>query len=68
MTTKPHKGETVFAFDIPVFVHVVDGRVTKVVVDDCAPIEKPRLIEGRNLQRAVKAAENGDWPAWRFGY
>ncbi|MFY9626306.1 MAG: hypothetical protein WAL40_09015 [Rhodoplanes sp.] len=69
MTTTTRK--VVYQFMAPVQVEVEDDVVTKVVVLDETPVNRPTFVEGdRNyLRKAVAASENGQsWPAWEFGY
>ena len=62
-----HMTSIVFAYKVPVYVEVADGRIVSVKVDDSAPIDHPYMVDGPDeaLPGALAVA-NGDeaWPAW----
>lgn len=56
-------------FLVPVHVEVVGADVVYVLVRDSTPVSNPVAIEGdpTYLAEAIEAADDGQWPSWRFG-
>jgi hypothetical protein len=76
LATEPH----VLRVMVPVYVHIDDGMVSKVVVDDealdldtatLADVDEawsPAEIKERRDRAVEIAGGNQSWPSWEFGW
>lgn len=64
------KGSGCFAYNVPVYVEIKNGKIVSVKIDDSTPIYEgaPRLVGEDNeesLEKLIAYAKDGqEWPSW----
>jgi hypothetical protein len=63
-------------YRVPIYVTVTDGVITRVRVDDEAPLEggvlwaqngETRVLDKRTITKIETVMSDAEWPAWEIG-